>query len=47
MLSGSGEGEEIAGISSSYRGDMSQEVVSILKHVSFLVHIIQSIQLHV
>ena len=47
MLSGSAEGKEIAGSGSSHGGDTSQEEVSILQHVSFSVHIIPSIQLHV
>ena len=47
MLSGSEEGQEIARSSPSHGGDMSQAGVSILQHVSFSVHIIPSIQLHV
>ena len=47
MLSGSKEEKEIAGSGPSYGIDMSWEGVSILQHVSFLVHIIPSIQVHV
>ena len=47
MLLASEEGQEIVGSGPSHGGDMSQEGVSILQHVSFLVHIIPSIQLHV
>ena len=47
MLSGSEEGKEIAGSGPSHGEDMFQEGVSILKHVSFSVHIIPSIQIHV
>ena len=47
MLSGSVEGQEIARSGPSHGGDMSQVEVSILQHVSFSVHIIPSIQVHV
>ena len=47
MLSGFAEGQEIVGSGTSHGGDMSQEDVSISKHVIFSVHIIPSIQLHV
>ena len=47
MLLASEEGQEIDGSSHSHGGDMSQEGVSILQHVIFLVHIIPSIQIHV
>ena len=47
MLSGSAKGQEIDGSGTSHGGYMSQEEVSILQHVSFLVHIIPSIQVHV
>ena len=47
MLSASEEGQEIDGSGHSHGGDMFEEGVSILQHVSFLVHIIPSIQLHV
>ena len=47
MVLASKEGKEIDGSGHSHGGDMSQEGVSILQHVSFSVHIIPSIQLHV
>ena len=47
MLSASEEGKKINGIGHSHGGDMSHEGVSILEHVSFSVHIIPFIQLHV
>ena len=47
MLLASEEGQEIDGSGHSHGGDMSQEGVSILQHVIFLVHIIPSIQIHV
>ena len=47
MLFASEEGKEIDGSGHSHGGDMLKEGVSILQHVSFLVHIIPSIQLHV
>ena len=47
MLSGSAEGQEMAGIGPSHGEDMSQEEVSILKHVSFLIDVISSIHVHV
>ena len=47
MLLASKEGKQIDGSGHSHGGYMSHEGVSILKHVSFLVHIIPSIQLHV
>ena len=47
MLEASEEGQEIDGSGHSHGGDMSQEGVSILQHVIFLVHIIPSIQIHV
>ena len=47
MLSASEEGQEIDGSGHCHGGDMSQEGVSILEHVSFSLHIIPSIQLHV
>ena len=47
MLSTSEEGKEIDGIGHSHGGDMSQEGLSILEHVSFSKHIIPSIQIHV
>ena len=47
MVLASKEGQEIDGSGHSHGGDMSQEEVSILQHVSFLVHIIPSIQFHV
>ena len=43
MLSGSEEGQEIYGSDPFDGGDMSQEGVSILQHVSFSIHIIPSI----
>ena len=47
MLLASAEGKENDGSCHSHGGDMSQEGVSILQHVSFSVHIIPSIQLQV
>ena len=47
MLEVSEEGKEIDGSGHSHGGDMSQERVSILQHVTFSVHIIPSIQVHV
>ena len=47
MLLASKEGQEIDGSGHSHGGDMSQAGVSILQHVSFSVHIIPSIQIHV
>ena len=47
MLEESEEGQEIDGSGHSHGGDMSQEGVSILQHVIFLVHIMPSIQIHV
>ena len=47
MLLASEERQEIDGSGHSHGGDMSQEGVSILKHVIFSVHIIPSIQIHV
>ena len=47
MLLASEEGQEIDGSGHSHGGDMSQVGVSILQHVSFSVHVIPSIQLHV
>ena len=47
MLLASEEGQEIDGSGHSHGGYMSQEKVSILQHVIFLVHIIPSIQGHV
>ena len=47
MLSVYEEGKEIAGSGPSHGEDMSQAWVSILQHVSFSVHIIPSIQVHV
>ena len=47
MLSRSEEGKEIVVSGPSNGGDMSQVGVIILEHVSFSVHIIPSIQLHV
>ena len=47
MLLASEEGQEIDGSGHSHGGDMSQTGVSILEHVSFLLLIIPSIQLHV
>ena len=47
MLLAFEEGQEIDGSLPSHGGDMSQERVSILEHVIFLVHIIPSIQIHV
>ena len=40
MLSGSVEGKNIPGNGPSHGGDMSQEGVSILQHVSFSIHMI-------
>ena len=47
MLLASEEGQEIDGSGHSHGGNMSQVGVSILQHVSFSVHIIPSIQIHV
>ena len=47
MLLASAEGQENDGSGHSHGGDMSQEGVSILQHVSFSVHIISSMQLHI
>ena len=47
MLSASEEGKEIDGRGHSHGGDMSQVGVSILQHVSFSIHIIPSIHVHV
>ena len=47
MLLAFEEGQEIDGSSHSHGGDMSQVGVSVLQFVSFSVHIILSIQLHV
>ena len=47
MPEASEEGKEIDGSYHSHGGDMSQEGVSILKHVIFSIHIIPSIQIHV
>ena len=47
MLLAYEEQKEIDGSGHSHRGDMSQVGVSILQHVSFSVHIIPSIQIHV
>ena len=47
MLSGYTEGQEIVASGPSLGGDMSEVEVSILQHVSFLVHIIPSIHAHV
>ena len=47
MLLAFEEGQEIDGSSHSHGGDMSQEGVSILQHVSCLAHIIPSIQINV
>ena len=47
MLEASEEGQEIDGSGHSHGGDMSREGVSILQHVSFSIHIIPSIQIHV
>ena len=47
MLSISVEGKEIVGSGRFHGGDMSQEWVSILQHVIFLVHIIPPIEVHV
>ena len=47
MLLASEEGKEIDGSGHSHGGDMSQAGISILQHVSFLVHIIPSNQVHV
>ena len=47
MLSASEEGQEIDESGHSHGVDMSQEGVSILQHVSFSIHIIRSIQIHV
>ena len=46
MLLAYEERQEIDGSGHSHGGDMYQEGVSILQHVSFLVHIIPSIQVH-
>ena len=40
MLSASKEGQEIAGRDHSHGGDMFQTRLSILQHVSFLVHMV-------
>ena len=47
MLLASEEGQEIDGSGHSHGGDMPEEEVSILQHVSFSVHIIPSIQIHI
>ena len=47
MLLASQEGQEIDGSGLSHGGDMSHSGLSIIQHVSFSVHIIPSIQIHV
>ena len=47
MLLAFEEGQDIDERGHSHGGNMSQKGVSILQHVSFSIHIIPSIQLHV